>query len=91
MVASYKEHYRDYAEGHIFLDKEGASTITLTGASAMSQKELNKWGQLFSASPEMLTAIKNLLAHYENGDVEDCDFELCRHAIANVKGKRRSA
>ena len=50
MRASYKECYYDHSEGYIFLDKEGACTITLTGAVAMSQEELNKWGELIAES-----------------------------------------
>ena len=44
--ASYSKHHKDYAEGHIFLKKEGACTITLTGAASMSQKELDDFGKI---------------------------------------------
>ena len=57
MRVSYKECCYDHSEflsgfagGYIFLDKEGACTITLTGAAAMSQEELNKWGELIAES-----------------------------------------
>ena len=50
MRVSYKECHHDHSEGYIFLDKEGACTITLTGAVAMSQEELNKWGELIAES-----------------------------------------
>lgn len=37
----YSPHHGVYAEGHIFIDKKGACTITLTGAASMKQRELN--------------------------------------------------
>ena len=40
--ATYSRHYKDTPEGHIFLQKEGACTITLEGAMAMTQKELDE-------------------------------------------------
>ena len=48
--AVYLKHYKDDAEGHIYLDKEGACTITLRGsgfkgAAAMSQDELDRYGE----------------------------------------------
>ena len=43
--ATYSRHYKDTAEGHIFLQKRGACTITLEGAMAMSQKELDKFAE----------------------------------------------
>ena len=43
--AVYLKHYRDNAEGHIYLDKEGSCTIKLTGAAAMSQDELDRYGE----------------------------------------------
>lgn len=45
-------HHRDEAEGHIFLGhaKDGACTITLTGAASMSQEELNELGELIVSS-----------------------------------------
>ena len=46
--AKYKKHYRDHSEGHIFLDKDGACTITLTGAASMTQDELDYYGELFA-------------------------------------------
>ena len=46
--ARYKRHHKDHAEGHIFLDKDGACTITLTGAAAMTQDELDHYGELFT-------------------------------------------
>ena len=43
--ATYKRHYRDNAEGHIYLDKEGACTVHLDGAASMSQDELDLYGK----------------------------------------------
>lgn len=43
--AKYSPHHREHAEGHIFLDKEGACTITLTGAASMTQAELDRYGK----------------------------------------------
>jgi hypothetical protein len=45
VFATYTGHYRDFAEGSIFLAKEGACTITLTGAASMSQEELDEYGR----------------------------------------------
>lgn len=44
----YSPHHRDHAEGHLFIDKKGACTITLTGAAAMSQEELDRFGACFA-------------------------------------------
>ena len=62
--AKYKNHHKDHSEGHIFLDvhvnvlpssksnamvgKDGACTITLTGAASMTQDELDYYGELFT-------------------------------------------
>lgn len=46
--ATYGKHYKDFAEGHVFLDKEGACTITLTGAASMSQEELDKYAKIMT-------------------------------------------
>lgn len=43
---SYSKHYQDHAEGHIYIDKPGACTITLTGAASMEQSELDDLGEL---------------------------------------------
>ena len=48
--ATYRKHGYDHAEGHIYLDKEGACTITLEGAAAMSQAELDVWGKKMASS-----------------------------------------
>jgi len=50
MRITYRKHYHDHSEGHLFLDKEGACTIKLTGAAAMSQEELDEWGQIIAKS-----------------------------------------
>ena len=46
--AKYKPHWKDNSEGHIFLNRNGACTITLTGAASMSQAELDYYGELFT-------------------------------------------
>ncbi len=46
--AEYSGYHKDSSEGHIFLAKEGACTITLSGAASMSQEELDKYGNLFA-------------------------------------------
>ena len=48
LVAKYKNHYKDYSEGHIFINKDSACTITLTGAASMTQDELDHYGELFT-------------------------------------------
>ena len=60
VFATYKKHYNDYPEGHIYLDKEGrmvggnsgiqyrACTITLEGAASMSQDELDSYGEIMA-------------------------------------------
>lgn len=50
MTVKYSPHYvEDRAEGHLYIEKRGACTITLTGASSMSQEELNEWGTLIAS------------------------------------------
>ena len=51
--ATYLKHYKDDAEGHIYLNKEGACTITLRGlgfkgAAVMSQDELDRYGEVMA-------------------------------------------
>ena len=46
--ATYKKHGYDHAEGHIYLDKEGACTITLEGAASMAQDELDLYGNIMA-------------------------------------------
>tara|TARA_R100001244_G_scaffold70684_1_gene57319 strand:- start:1085 stop:1285 length:201 start_codon:yes stop_codon:yes gene_type:complete len=48
--ATYHKHFLDItqAEGHIYLDKEGACTITLSGAASMSQDELDHYGEIMA-------------------------------------------
>jgi len=48
VFATYRKHGYDHAEGHIYLDKEGACTITLEGAASMSQDELDKYGEIMA-------------------------------------------
>ena len=45
MIAKYKKHHAQWAEGHIFIAKHGACTITLTGAASMTQDELDYYGE----------------------------------------------
>jgi len=46
--ATYSRHYKSDAQGHIFLNKEGACTIGLTGAASMSQEVLDVYGELMA-------------------------------------------
>lgn len=47
MKFSYKKHYREHAEGHIYFDvSEGPCTIHLLGAASMSQDQLDQLGEL---------------------------------------------
>ncbi|MBB3752564.1 hypothetical protein FHT44_005076 [Mycolicibacterium sp. BK634] len=46
--AKYSRHYRDHAEGHVFIDKPGACTVQLTGAASMAQSELDGYGELLA-------------------------------------------
>ena len=48
MKASYRKHHRADPEGHIFIEKPGAVTITLKGAAAMTQAELDFYGEIFA-------------------------------------------
>ena len=48
LFATYTKHHRDDPEGHIYLDKEGACTITLTGAANMPQHELDRYGEIMA-------------------------------------------
>ena len=46
--ATYRKHHGDSPAGHIYLDKEGACTITLTGAASMPQEELDSYGEIMA-------------------------------------------
>ncbi len=48
MKATYKREYRKDARGYICLHKRGAKTISLIGAMAMSQKELDFYGEIMA-------------------------------------------
>ena len=48
VFATYHKHHSDDPEGHIYLDKDGACTITLTGAVSMSQDELDSYGEIMA-------------------------------------------
>lgn len=52
MIARYSRHYRDTAQGSVFIDKPGACTIQLTGAASMTQDELDHYGQLLADAIE---------------------------------------
>jgi hypothetical protein len=67
MKTRYSQHYKDYPEGHIFLEKAGPCIITLQGAASMSQKELNSYGKICAqalaragVAEDMLEALKAL-------------------------------
>jgi hypothetical protein len=65
---AYSPHYKTNAEGHLFLNKNGACTITLTGAASMPQEELNEFGKLIAAAPELLASLKDMLRSFETGE-----------------------
>ena len=49
VFATYKPHYKaGEPEGHIYLDKEGACTITLSGAASMRQDELDRYAAIMT-------------------------------------------
>ncbi len=48
MKVKYKKHYKSEAEGHIYMDREGACTITLKGAVSMPQEELDRYGEVIA-------------------------------------------
>lgn len=50
MKVTYSRHYRPNAEGHVYLYKPGPCTIEVTGAVAMSQEELDWWGEKIAAA-----------------------------------------
>jgi hypothetical protein len=46
MKFTYSRHYYSHAQGHIYIDKPGACTVTLTGAASMPQEELDELAEL---------------------------------------------
>ena len=46
--ATYSKHYFDYPQGHIYLNKGGACTITLEGACSMKQEELDNYAKIMT-------------------------------------------
>ena len=46
MKFSYSKHYREHAEGHIYIDQPGACMVILTGAASMTQEDLDDLGEL---------------------------------------------
>ena len=75
MKMTYTPHYKDQPEGHIFIKKSGACTITLTGAAAMTQDELNKFGKLFANADKMQTVLHKLIDSLPELDSEDEPLE----------------
>lgn len=57
----YSTHFRDFPEGHIYINKEDACTITLTGAASMTQEELDTYGKVFAEALEKFFADKELV------------------------------
>ena len=55
MKASYKRHYKDDSQGHIFLNKDGACSINLVGAASMTQEELDFYGEIFANAVSKMT------------------------------------
>ena len=78
--AKYTNHYKDHSEGHIFLEKDGACTITLTGAASMTQDELDYYGELFTKAlneefdDDYCNSI--LAGEMDSGDVEMLQEQL---------------
>lgn len=56
MEAKYTRHHRDDAQGHIFLDKRGPCNISLEGAAAMSQEELDFYGEIMAKALSNMSA-----------------------------------
>jgi hypothetical protein len=62
VFAKYTKHNGFSPAGHIFLDKEGACTIHLEGAAAMSQEELNHYAEI------MTEALNKSVSGLKKGD-----------------------
>lgn len=59
---TYTPHYKIDSEGHIFIgNTSGGCTITLTGAAAMTQEQLDKYGKLFANALKMETVLHKLI------------------------------
>jgi len=68
---TYHRHFTEEAKGHIFIEKSGSCTITLTGAAAMTQEELDKYGRLFANAEKMQTVLHKLIDCLPELDSED--------------------
>jgi hypothetical protein len=55
MKAKYNQHHYPHPAGHIYLHKKGACTIGLTGAVAMTQEELNFYGEIMAEALANMT------------------------------------
>lgn len=65
--ATYSTHYNgQQAEGHIYLDKEGACTITLTPALTMPQHELDRYGEIMAKALNRELGTINDDSHYNS-------------------------
>lgn len=60
MKIKYSKHCRPHAQGHIYIDKPGACTVSLVGAAAMTQEELDIYGEIFQ------TALQNMTKEQES-------------------------
>ena len=73
----YSKHYFKEAKGDICLndirnnDKHMGFMINLEGASAMKQKELDKYGQLMASAPKMYQAIEQYIKHYDSNETNE--------------------
>ncbi len=63
----YTQHYKEESQGSIFIEKSGACNITLTGASGMSQNELNEYGKLFANAPQLLQVLTDIVKSHNSG------------------------
>ena len=84
---AYSPHYKDEAEGHIFMEKEGACTITLVGAGSMTQEELDGHGALIAAAPELLSSLKMLMDYINTDDMRSLDLRKASAAITKAEGR----
>jgi hypothetical protein len=78
--ATYSRHYKTDAQGHIFLKKEGACTINLVGAAAMSQEELDGYGELIAEAfnSKKATRADKVIDLICFDDEKDADIEACK-------------
>lgn len=55
MKVVYSPHFRNDAQGHIYLDKPGACTVNLSGSNAMSQAELDFYAGIMAQALKDMT------------------------------------